>query len=118
LSELPPQRRPTSVAPLAPPVHTLEPLSPAPTTAAPPGLLTKVWQKRRTCEPWTLVFTHVRSTRPCVQPVVRPILFTVAPTDAPAACAVIATEPAIVRLPLFGPDVAAIEPRVEATPDE
>src|SRR5688572_9732087 len=76
LSELPPQSSPTSVALFAVPVQTLEPLSPPPTTIAPPGLLTKVWQKRKTDDAKTPVCTHVRVTSPCVQPVVRPILFT------------------------------------------
>src|SRR5688500_7620673 len=81
LSELPPQRMPTSCT-LSPLVmrKTGEPLSPDPTTPAPPGLLTKVWQSCAMFEPDTAVCTQVRVTSPCVQPVVRPTLFTTVPS--------------------------------------
>src|SRR5688500_18342739 len=81
LSELPPQRIPTSST-LSPLVmrKTGEPLSPEPTTTAPPGLLTNVWQSCAMFEPDTPVCTQVRVTSPCVHPVVRPTLFTTVPS--------------------------------------
>src|SRR5687767_15685224 len=80
LSELPPHRMPTSCT--ASPLvmrKAGEPLSPEPTTVAPPEFATNVWHSCATFEPETAVCTQVRVTEPCVQPVVRPTLFTTVP---------------------------------------
>src|SRR5688572_9208223 len=119
LSELPPQRIPTSCT-LSPLVmrKTGEPLSPEPTTTAPPGLLTNVWQSCAMFEPETAVCTQVRVTSPCVQPVVRPTLFTTVPSAklvVELSCDVIVKTPPTVRLPLFAPVVLRMSPRFDAT---
>src|SRR5215203_4983255 len=80
LSELPPQRMPTSCTLLVLVMRkTLEPLSPPLTTVAPFGSCTNVWQMSCTVLPETFVVTHVLVTLPCVHPVVRPTLFTTVP---------------------------------------
>ncbi len=63
--------------------------------------------------PVTPVLTHVRVTVPCVQPVVRPTLFAISPTEA-APSPLMANSPAISSEPLFAPVVFAIPPSVAA----
>src|SRR5688572_31999055 len=120
LSELPPQRMPTSCT-LSPLVirKTGEPLSPLPTTTAPLGLLTKVWQSCAMLEPCTPVCTQVRVTSPCVQPVVRPTLFTTVPRAklvVALSCDVIVKTPPTVSEPLLAPVVLRISPWFDAVP--
>src|SRR5690606_3759231 len=112
--ELPPHRIPTSVA-LLPLVmrKTGDPLSPPPTPA-----FTKVWHSCVMFVPETFVFTQVFVTCPCVQPVVRPTLFTTRPIGkfvVLLSCAVTVKVPETVRLPLLGPVVLAITPRLDGT---
>src|SRR5688572_15139976 len=111
---------PTSctLSPLGMIPNTFEPLSPPPTTTAPPGSWTKVWQSCVMFEPETFVVTHVLVTLPWVQPVVRPTLLTVFPMaklDVVLSCDVTVNSPVTSRLPLFGPEVFEITPRNEPT---
>src|SRR6266705_3536532 len=108
-AELPPHSTPSSVALPPASANTSEPESPAPTPA-----LTNVWHSWTMFEPNTPVLTQVFVTVPCVQPVVRPILLTTAPTGA-APSAVTGIVPVIVSDPLFGPLVWAM-PKLNVTP--
>jgi 3-oxoacyl-[acyl-carrier-protein] synthase III len=72
-----PQWMPNTVALSFEWVKTGEPLSPPATPAR-----TKVWHSCVKLDPKTFVLTHVLSTRPCVQPVVRPTLLRVSPATA------------------------------------
>src|SRR5574341_414820 len=117
--EFPPQRIPTNST-LLPPVvrNTSEPLSPPWTITAPLGACTSAWQSCVILEPETLTLTQLPETVPWVQPVVRPTLLIVSPMakfGVASYCDVTEKEPVTVRLPLFGPDVAAITPREEPT---
>src|SRR5712691_13333511 len=109
--EFPPHRMPSSRT-LEPPVtpKTSEPESPAPTPA-----LTKVWHSWTIFVPDTPVLTQVLVTVPCVHPVVRPTLFATSPTTASASL-VIEKDPTMSSVPVLGPLVWAIPPRVKVFP--
>src|ERR671914_2651159 len=97
---------------------TPEPLSPAPTTRAPAGFTTNVWQSCAMFEAKTAVCTHVRVTSPCVHPVVRPTLLTSVPIAklvVALSCDTIVKTPSTVTLPVLTPVVFRISPWFEAT---
>jgi hypothetical protein len=110
----PPHRTPLSLTlvPLVT-VNTSEPLSPLPTLA-----LTMVWQIWVMFVPLTFTVAQVATTGPRLHPVVRPTLFTVAPTvnELDVALLVIVQPPAITRSLELVDAVRAILPSVFVVP--
>src|SRR5687768_12297299 len=99
--------------------NTPDPLSPPPTTAAPAGLLTNVWQSSTVLDPKTPVCTQLRVTSPCVHPVVRPTLLTTVPSAklvVKLSCDETVNTPATVSEPLLAPVVLRMSPWFDAVP--